>query len=103
MSDPTRLSRLPNGGLAATLIESARDDEPPTSARSRAVLALGVSGGALLTASIAEGGAALSAGAGAGAGAAGVAAGRGGGGGGGGGGGAGGARAARAGGGGGGR
>ena len=63
MSDPTRLSRLPNGGLAATLIESARDDEPPTSARSRAILALGVSGGALLTASVAEGGATLSAGA----------------------------------------
>src|SRR5438445_7844270 len=75
MSDPTRLSRLPNGGLAATLIESARDDEPPTSARSRAILALGVSGGALLTASVAEGGATLSAGAAAGVGAASVAAG----------------------------
>jgi hypothetical protein len=63
MSDPPRLTRDPNSGLAGALIESARDDAPPRSSRQRALLAVGAGGGALLAASAAKGGAALAAGA----------------------------------------
>ncbi|HKQ71685.1 MAG TPA: hypothetical protein VJT73_20215 [Polyangiaceae bacterium] len=61
MNDPPRLLVTEEMGLGAKLLDSARGDAPPKGARHRALVALGVSGGALLTASVAEGGASLAA------------------------------------------
>jgi hypothetical protein len=60
MSDPPRLSAT-HSGLTAAMLDSARDDQPPPSARQRALVAFGAGTGAILTATMAEGGAGLAA------------------------------------------
>jgi len=63
MSDPLRLSATHGRSLTAAMLDSARDDDPPASARQRALVAFGAGTGAILTAGIAEGGASVVAGA----------------------------------------
>jgi len=63
MSDPLRLSATHRRSLTAAMLDSARDDDPPASARQRALVAFGAGTGAILTAGIAEGGASVVAGA----------------------------------------
>jgi hypothetical protein len=63
MSDPPRLSTTHRVGLTAAMLDSARDDAPPASARQRALVAFGAGTGAILTAGMAEGGSGVAAGA----------------------------------------
>jgi len=62
MSDPLRLSATHRRSLTAAMLDSARDDDPPASARQRALVAFGAGTGAILTAGVAEGGAGVAAG-----------------------------------------
>jgi hypothetical protein len=66
MNDPPRLTHF-SSGLGLKLLESARADDPPSSARRRAFGALGVGAGIMFVANIAGGAAGLSTGAAAGA------------------------------------